>query len=299
MAAAVAEPRDRVGIGWRPQLAGSIFAHRDEIDVVEVIADNHLAVGRRGLSALRRLCDVVPTILHGVGLGLASASAVDRRRLDAVARLVDLVRPESWSEHLAFVRAGGIELGHLAAPPRTEQTIAQVQHSIDVVSRIVGAMPAMENAATLVEPPCSTMDEPSWLSGIIAGAGVSFLLDLHNLYANALNAGADPATWLDRLPLERVCMVHLAGGRWLDEPGSNGVRQRMLDDHRHATPPEVFDLLERVAARTRQPLTVMLERDGDYPPFDELLAELRTARAALARGRARWDLEAGNGRRAA
>jgi uncharacterized protein (UPF0276 family) len=94
-------------------------------------------------------------------------------------------------------------------------------------------------------------------------------------------------------------MVHLAGGRWLDEPGSQGTRRRMLDDHRHATPLAVLDLLEMVAARTRQSLTVMLERDGDYPPFDDLLAELRLARAALTRGRARRDEGAGDGYRAA
>jgi uncharacterized protein (UPF0276 family) len=45
-------------------------------------------------------------------------------------------------------------------------------------------------------------------------------------------------------------------------------------------------LLESVAARTNRPLTVILERDGDYPAIGALLAQLDRARAALARGRA-------------
>jgi len=43
-------------------------------------------------------------------------------RLDKMARLVEQVRPQFWSEHLAFVRGGGIEIGHLAAPPRIADT---------------------------------------------------------------------------------------------------------------------------------------------------------------------------------
>lgn len=285
---------DRVGIGWRPEFAGSVFAHRDEIDIVEVIADNHFASGRRGIASLRRLADAVPFMLHGVGLGLASASPPDRLRLDAMARLVDLVRPERWSEHLAFVRAGGIELHHLAAPPRNCATVEHAARNIARAHRVVGVAPAMENIATLLVPPCSTMNETDWLGAVYAASDVPMLLDLHNLYANAINAGEDPALWLERLPLERVEIVHIAGGRWTGQAKGSGA-PRWLDDHLHATPPAVFDLLARLAARVSQPLTVVLERDGAYPPFQDLLDELRTARVALARGRA----EAGDGRRAA
>lgn len=280
---------DRVGIGWRPDFAGSVFAHLDEIDVVEVIADNHFAAGRAGIAMLRRLADAVPVMLHGVGLGLASATPPDRLRLDAMARLVDLVRPQCWSEHLAFVRAGGIELHHLAAPPRNAAVVDYAVRNIAHARRVVGAAPAMENIATLIVPPCSTMSETEWLDAVLAASGAPMLLDLHNLYANAINAGDEPSRWLDRLPLERVAIVHIAGGRWVDKP------KRWLDDHLHSTPDAVFDLLGQLASRVPQPLTVVLERDGAYPPFEVLLAELASARAALARGRR----EGGDGRRAA
>ena len=82
--------------------------------------------------------------------------------------------------------------------------------------------------------------------------------------------------------------MHLAGGRWIGP----GDRRRLLDDHVHAVPDQVFALLETLAARVRQPLTVILERDGAYPPMETLLAELGHARRALAAGRRR-------GRRAA
>ena len=38
---------DRVGLGWRPELAAGIFEALDRIDVLEVIADDHIEAGRR------------------------------------------------------------------------------------------------------------------------------------------------------------------------------------------------------------------------------------------------------------
>src|SRR5688500_13351513 len=121
----VAAELTRVGIGWRPELAAGIFAHLDRIDVVEVLADNYFKASRRELDALRALAAQVPVQLHGVSMGLASAYAVGTARLDKMARLIERVRPAGWSEHLAFVRAAGVEVGHLAMPPRTTATVEQ------------------------------------------------------------------------------------------------------------------------------------------------------------------------------
>jgi len=275
---------DRVGIGWRAPLAASIYSHLDRIDLIELVADDHFRASRRQLRALRTLAGQVPMTLHGVTAGLASISPPEERRLARMARLVEAVQPVSWSEHLAFVRAGGIEIGHLAAPPRTEAGVEAASRNIRRAAMIVGAMPAMENIATLVDPPASTLDEARWVSGILEESGAPLLLDLHNLYANAVNFGTEPAVLLLRMPLHRVTTVHLSGGHWIPEPGSSG-RQRLLDDHVHDVPPEVFALLTALAARAPQPLDVILERDGAFPAFPCLLAQLDAARAALAAGR--------------
>jgi hypothetical protein len=76
--------------------------------------------------------------------------------------------------------------------------------------------------------------------------------------------------------------VHLSGGHWIDGPG--GAR-RLLDDHLHDVPPEVFALLRELGRLAPQPLTVIIERDGRYPPIAWLLDQLDSARAALAAGR--------------
>ncbi len=280
-AAGAAVVTDRVGLLWRRALAGEILTHAGELDLVEVIAEEWLGAPERGVRALSTLAAQLPVTLHGVSMGLASAAPVAEARLEAMARLCERVQPLAWSEHLAFVRGGGVELGHLAAPPRTAETVDGAARNVRRAAAVVGSWPRLENVATLIEPPASSLDEVAWLSLVIDATGAELLLDLHNLYANAASFGRDATQALEGLPLERVTQVHLAGGRWVGE-GS----PRLLDDHRHAVPDAVFALLETLASLAPRPLTVIIERDADLPPFAELLAEVRRAREALARGRA-------------
>lgn len=283
---AIIERKDRVGLGWRGELAAGIFANLDQIDLLEVIADDHFRASPRELRALSTLASQTPITLHGVAMGLAGSEPTEARRMENMARLVEKLQPESWSEHLAFVRAGGIEIGHLAAPPRTVRNVDAAINNIERAARIVGRAPLMENIATLIDPPGSTLEEATWVSNIIAGSGAGLLIDLHNLYANALNFGLDPAELLLSFPLARVQAVHLSGGKWVPEPKPNPEkRMRLLDDHLHDVPDPVFELLALLGEHAPHSLDVIIERDGGYPPFAVILAQIDAARSALQRGR--------------
>ena len=269
--------RNAFGLGWRPELAAAIFANLDAIDVVEVIADDWLDAGASELRALRLLSSSVPVLLHATSLGLASSERVSDRRLERLARVIDAARPVAWSEHLAFVRGGGVEIGHLAAPPRTRATIDGLAANVARARAITGSAPILENIATLIEPPLSDLSEPEFVRDAIRACDTSLLLDLHNLHANAVNFGWNPHDLFDVIDALPVGYVHLAGGR----PVQGGGETRILDDHLHPTPDPVFALLHELEQRRDAPLTVVLERDGRYPPFDELLGELDRARHVL------------------
>ncbi len=275
--------RDRVGLGWRPALATGILSNLDRVDIVEVIADDFFDASRLQRRALRTLAAQTPVTLHGVSLGLASSVAVETKRLERMARLCQEVAPVSWSEHLAFVRGGGTEIGHLAAPPRTAATIDGALANLAYAQLVIGTAPQVENVATLIDPPGSDRDEATWVSEIVCGSNSDLLLDLHNLYANALNFNFDPVDFIAHILPERIAAIHLAGGKWI---GARGAR-RLLDDHLHDVPDPVYDLLAEVGARAPRALTVILERDGDFPSIDCLLHQLDRARQALAQGRAR------------
>jgi uncharacterized protein (TIGR04222 family) len=82
-------------------------------------------------------------------------------------------------------------------------------------------------------------------------------------------ADPDPVDLLDRLPLERVAYLHVAGGAEHD-----GLYH---DTHTAPTPEPVLALLRELSARfAARPLApaMLLERDGSYPPADQLHAEL-------------------------
>lgn len=279
--------KDLIGISWRPELAAGILTNLEHIDVVEVMANDYFDVGKSQIRSLKTLAKQVPVVLHGVSLGLASCTKVERHRLEQMARVIEQVEPLFWSEHLAFVRAGGLEIGHLAAPPRTNETIEGSAENIFRATQVTGSTPLMENIATLIEPPGSLMDEASWITGIASASKTPLLLDLHNLYANSVNFHFDAKEFLNRIPLNQIGSIHLSGGKWVTADDHDGVpmEARLLDDHLHDVPDPVYDLLQWVSARTSQPLTVILERDGSYPTFDVLLAQVERARKSVRAGR--------------
>lgn len=259
------EVKDRFGVSWRPELAAGVLLNRDRVDCVEVIPDDYLEADSKRVRALATLAREIPLTLHSIHLGLASTAPVERRRVEKVARLIEKIRPQGWSEHLAFVRAGGIEIGHLAAPPRDAAMVESTLSNLTLAARIAGMTPEVENIATLLEPPGSEMTEEAWLGVILAQGSNGWLLDIHNVYANAFGLSIWPA----------------ASGLKI-AAGTGGISTIICTRRPIRC---MNELLSFVAERVPQPLDVILERDGAYPQTTEWLAELDAARVAVAAGR--------------
>ncbi len=259
-----AGPTLGVGIGWRPEIAGFV-ADLPGLRFCEVVAETlhphrPLAGPLAGLRA--RDVTVVP---HGVRLSLGSAEPVETARVAHLAACAALLDAPLVSEHIAFVRAGGVEAGHLLPVPRTR---AGLDALVDNVRRAQDGLPvplALEPIATLFDWPDAEYDEADFLVALLDRTDALLLLDLANVYANARNRGEDPTALLDRLPLDRVAYVHVAGG---SEAG--GLYH---DTHTDPVPDAVLDLVAALAARHRVP-GYLLERDGRYPAADVLRAEL-------------------------
>ncbi|WP_222721996.1 DUF692 domain-containing protein [Actinomadura alba] len=260
----VAPPVDLgVGIGWRPDIAGFV-AGLPGLRFTEVIAESvHAAHPADELLALRdRGTRIIP---HGVRLSLGGAEPVTVDRVSHLAECAELLDAPLVSEHIAFVRAGGIEAGHLLPVPRTR---AALDVLTDNIRRTCAELPvplAVEPIATLFDWPDQDYDEAGFLTEVLARTDALLLLDVANVYANARNRGEDPLDLLDSLPLERVAYVHVAGGSERD-----GLYH---DTHTDPVPNEVLALVSELCAR-RDPPGLLLERDGRYPPAGELRAEL-------------------------
>lgn len=267
---AVAEPAYGVGIGWRPEISGFV-AGLPGLRFAEVVAESVHAHGDLpdGLPALiERGVAVVP---HGVRLSLGGAEPVEPERVAHLAAVATKLGAPLVSEHIAFVRAAGIEAGHLLPIPRSREAVDAVVANVTRTQRELPVPIALEPIAALFDWPDDELTEADFLTEILDRTGALLLLDIANVYANARNRGEDPIELLDKLPLERVAYVHVAGG---------AEHQGLYHDtHTDAVPPEVLDLVGELCARHRPP-ALMLERDGDYPPAGELRGELDAIAAA-------------------
>lgn len=260
----------RVGLGFRPEIATELALRPGVVDFVEVVAETCYTqrATRREACALAEIWPVIP---HGVKLSLGSADGVDLDRARRLGALAKELRAPFISEHVSFSRAGEVEIGHLTQLPRTREAIAVVAANVDRVRRVLPDVPLyLENVAWSFLWPDAEMDEATFYQEVVAATGCKLLLDLSNLYANAINEGLDPVEVVRRYPLESVGMVHVAGG----------VREHgfYYDTHAHAIPSAVFELVDELV--TDAP--ILIERDANFD-FAQLELELAMLRG-LSRG---------------
>ncbi|WP_330173089.1 DUF692 domain-containing protein [Streptomyces sp. NBC_01498] len=266
-----------IGIGWRPEIADAVES-LPGIDWVEAVAEN-LCPGHLPDSLLRLRARGVTVVPHGVSLGLGGAGRPDPKRLADLAERAEALDSPLVTEHIAFVRAGGaltasvsLEAGHLLPVPRTRDALRVLCENVRIAQESLPVPLAVENIAALINWPDKELTEGQFLAELVERTGVRLLIDVANLHTNHVNRGEDPATALDRLPVEAIAYVHVAGGVERD-----GVWH---DTHAHPVSAPVLDVLAELRARVSPP-GVLLERDDNFPPTAELAAELDMIRATL------------------
>ncbi len=267
-------PRLGVGLSYRPSFRAELFAARARVDFLEIIADHYFDAPREKLDELDLLAAHFPLAPHGLDLSLGSAEGLDPAYLDKFAALVDRLDPPWWSDHIAFTRAGGVSIGHLAALPRTQEAIDTLARNVEQARRAISAPLILENPTEAFPAPGAEMDEPEFVARALGACDCGWLCDVTNILTNAVNQGHDWRAELDRWPWPRAVQAHFAGGR-IARDG------RWIDSHDRPAPPEVFDLLGELSRRGAL-RGIILERDEDMPAFGDLLAELDRAREAIA-----------------
>jgi uncharacterized protein len=264
-----------LGIGWRPELAHFI-ERRADLGFIEVVAENISAAHGvpAAVDALReRGLRVIP---HGISLSLGTPGPLERARVKHLASLARRLDAPLVSEHIAFVRSGGAEAGHLLPVPRTREQLRVLVDNIRTIQSALAVPFAVENIAAMFDWPNAEMDEATFIGEILDQTGALLLLDLANVHANAMNRGIDSFDALNGIPVDRVAYVHVAGGEQHDD----GLYH---DTHAQRTPPEVIALVEELCSRTQVP-GFLLERDEHFPTDADLSDELSEISSAIARG---------------
>lgn len=123
----------------------------------------------------------------------------------------------------------------------------------------------MENISYYAAP-FQAMSEIDFINAVLVEADCDLLLDVNNLYVNAINHRYDAEKFLAALPAQRVTYLHVAGH--YDE-----ADDLKIDTHGAAVKPDVWTLLHQTYQRFG-PVPTLLERDFNFPPLSELLAEV-------------------------
>jgi uncharacterized protein (UPF0276 family) len=264
-------PPRAVGIGLRGPHTAEVLATRPALGWLEVHAENYMG-GGPPLAALERLRADYPLSVHGVGLSLGSAEALDGRHLQRLKRLIERFEPALISEHLSWSVAGGVYLNHLLPLPYTEETLACVARHVMQVQEVLQQRLLIENPSLYLRFAHSPIPEPEFLGALVQQTGCGLLCDVNNIYVSCANLGGAPTAYLEALPASAVEEIHLAGHAVNDADD----RTVLIDDHGSPVCQAVWSLY-RHALACFGPVPTLIEWDTNIPELAVLLREADTA----------------------
>ena len=289
---------DRVGIGWRHLHYAELLERQPPLAFLEVHSENFFAPGGAALAVLEQGRAHYPISLHGVGLSLGSAVGLDVWHLDQLASLVQRIDPVRVSDHACFAR--GVLQGKpvhaadlLPIPFSTEALDVLCAHVNQVQDRLRRVF-MVENLSAYLRWSSPSTDseaervwlETEFLTTLARRTGCQLLVDVNNIYVNALNARmrfgnlADPLQscrdWLDAIPAEVVGELHLAGHCHVSDAHGDIV----IDDHGSRVCDPVWALYRHAIGRFGA-VPTLIEWDTDVPALDVLLDEANRARSHL------------------
>lgn len=257
-----------VGLGFRLGLAKQILAAEEShASFLEISPENYLGVGGRRRRLLKEAAQKWPIVCHGLCGDLAGRAPVNHEMLAELRDFLQEFGARWYSDHLCLTHVGGAEIHELVPLPFNHETVEQVARRINEVQEILGLPMAVENVSAYGRMPGSTMSEPEFVCAVVEEADCKLLLDVNNVYVNAMNFGFDAEAYIDAMPLDRVVEIHMAGH--IEEDGL------LIDTHSRAIKSSVFELFRYALKRLPQRPPVLLERDGNFPPLRELEREMK------------------------
>jgi len=256
-----------IGLGLRYDLATELLERKPTtISWLEIHPENYVNRGGRYQEMLELARRDWPIITHGLSTCLGALEPFDSDYLNELrAFLSDREIP--WhSEHLCLGAVGDRFFHDLLPLPFTDEAAQIASQRLIEVRDAIDRPLALENASYYA-PQCDDgLAEADFVVDVLERADAKLLLDVNNIYVNSRNFDFDPKVYIDKIPADRVVQIHVAG-HFVRE---DGLR---IDTHGEPVPDDVYQLLD-YTLRKIGPVPVLLERDNNVPPLDELLAEV-------------------------
>ncbi len=251
-----------------------MLAHRPDVPWFEVHSENYFAQGGPALARLIEIRANYPISLHGVGLSLGSAQPLDRDHLAKLKQLADRIEPALVSEHLCWGALAGRHYNDLLPLPFTEEALVLVCSRVDEAQTALGRALLVENVSSYYAFAESSIPEAEFVAAVAQRTGCRLLLDVNNIYVNAVNHGLSADNYLATIPMDAVAELHLAG---FDRRGT-----MLIDTHGAPVDAAVWALYAAALERFG-PQPTLIEWDADIPAFAVLLGEAQKAQQLIER----------------
>lgn len=262
-------PQRSAGLGLRrPLLDELIEAPAGAFDFLECAPDNWIGVGGVLGEKLATLTSRHPLSVHGLSLSLGGPDPLDAEFLRQTRDFLDRHHAVLYSEHLSYCSADG-HLYDLLPIPFTDEAVHHVAARIAQVQDALGRRIAIENVSYYAAP-YQALSEIDFINAVLREADCDLLLDVNNVYVNAINHGYDARAFIDAMPGVRIASYHIAGH--YDE-----ADDLKIDTHGTPVKDDVWDLLAH-AYRVQGVRPTLLERDFNLPSLPVLLDELECIR---------------------
>lgn len=261
-----------VGLGLRRAHFGTLLAEiPPEIEWFEIAPENYMEIGGKLYRDFCLLAEKLPIRTHSVSLSLGSLDPVDYDYLTKLKSFLDTHKIPTHSDHICFSSYKGIQFDDLIPLPYTEEAIKHTAKKIRQVQDILERPLAVENISSYASAGYNEMDEANFVSAIIEEADCGLLLDINNVYVNSINHQIDAEDFLKKIPHEKITYIHIAG-HYQKKPDF------ILDTHGDQIISPVWELLTKLGAYTSVP-NILIERDNNIPPLEQLSSELRFAKS--------------------
>ena len=269
------------GIGYREPWSQNLLSESgDGVDFLEITADHFMDAPNWKIDQLKELSKKFTLIPHALDLSLGSSDGIDQAYLEKLQSVIEVVSPPYWSEHLAFTKAGGLELGHLAPLPFSNEAIDVIANNVQKSREYIKLPLILENITYGIKMPGNEMSESEFITKSLSAADCGWLLDVTNLHVNSVNHSFDVKQFLEETPTERIVQLHYVGF-------SSNDKGYLIDDHGSAVNEEIWELMDQVLCLCPAKGTI-LERDSKFPKFSEIIDETQRARE-IGEKYKRWD----------
>jgi uncharacterized protein (UPF0276 family) len=259
-----------VGIGLRSHLAEELLVTERPCDFLEVAPEHYMTAGGYRSRIIDSCLERWHIEAHGTCLNVGGPDALSVEYLKSLKTFLRRIGATYFSDHLCWSRVATRYLHELLPLPFNEHAVEHVAQRARQIAELLEVPLVLENPSYYTVMPSQTMSEAQFIGAVLEEADCGLLLDVNNVYVNAVNHRYDPVALIDALPLHRVVQVHLAGHQVT--PG------RIIDTHDAPVCDDVWRLYAHVVRRIGA-VTTIVEWDQRPPSLGIVLDQADRARA--------------------